>query len=58
MEAIKPAPAKPERKMRVCNICGKESMSTICDACSARIRLEALARKRHEEEGNSWSHWE
>lgn len=58
MNAVQPAPKKPPRKERICLACGKASDYTICDMCSARIRIEALARKKHEEEGDSWSHWE
>jgi hypothetical protein len=58
VQADKPATARPEHAKHVCNICGKASENTICDECSARIRLEALARKTHEEKGNAWSHWE
>jgi hypothetical protein len=32
--------------------------TTICDECSELLRIEALARKKHEEQGNAWSHWE
>jgi hypothetical protein len=49
---------QPERAHHVCNICGKPSEITICDECSERLRIEALARKKHEEQGNAWSHWE
>jgi hypothetical protein len=31
---------------------------TICDECSERLRVEALGRKKHEEQGDAWSHWE
>lgn len=58
MKTIKPALNRPPRKRRICIVCGKASDYTICEMCSARIRLEALARKKHEEEGDSWSHWE
>ena len=27
-------------------------------ASYATVRMEALARKKHEEQGNAWSHWE
>jgi hypothetical protein len=57
VNATKPDTVRPEHAMHVCNTCGKPSESTICDECSARIRIEALARKKHEEEGNAWSHW-
>jgi hypothetical protein len=39
-------------------MCGKPSEMTICAECSERLRVEALARKKHEEQGNAWSHWE
>jgi len=58
MNAKKGDPARPGQEGRVCNICGKASESTICDGCSERIRIEALARKRHEENGNAWTHWQ
>ncbi|SRR6266852_7670282 len=49
---------QPEHARHVCNMCGKPSEITICDECSERLRMEALARKKHEEQGNAWSHWE
>jgi len=49
---------QPEHARHVCNMCGKPSEITICDECSERLRIEALARKKHEEQGNAWSHWE
>jgi hypothetical protein len=42
----------------ICAICGERSEKTICDSCSERLRIEALARKKHEEQGDAWSHWE
>ena len=48
----------PGRARHVCNMCGKPSDITICDECSERLRMEALARKKHEEQGDAWSHWE
>ena len=42
----------------VCNVCGATSEKTICDQCSERLRIEALSRKKHEEQGDAWSHWE
>ncbi len=49
---------RPEHAHHVCNMCGKPSEITICDECSERLRMEALARKKHEEQGNAWSRWE
>jgi hypothetical protein len=53
---------RPDRRLEaaehVCNICGKPSESTICEACSERLGVDALVRKKHEEQGNSWSRWE
>jgi hypothetical protein len=48
----------PRHVGHVCNICGKTSEDTICEGCSERIRIEALARKKHEENGCAWTHWE
>jgi hypothetical protein len=47
-----------QRTKGVCNICGKPSETTICETSSERQRLDALARKKHEEQGNAWSHWD
>jgi hypothetical protein len=58
MSTFERAAARPEDARHVCNICGKPSTSTICEQCSERIRMEALARKKREEQGNAWSHWE
>ena len=49
---------RPEHARHVCNMCGKPSEITICEECSERLRVEALARKKHEEQGDAWSHWE
>jgi hypothetical protein len=49
---------RPEHARHVCNVCGKPSEITICGECSERLRVEALARKKHEEQGDAWSHWE
>jgi len=38
-----------EHAKEVCNICGKPSADTICDACADRVRADALDRKKHEE---------
>jgi len=37
---------KPEEKKKVCMVCGKPSPTTICEACEARIRGEALEHKQ------------
>ena len=50
--------ARPEHARHVCNVCGEASEMTICDECSERLRVEALSRKKHEEQGDAWSHWE
>jgi hypothetical protein len=34
------------------------SERTICDDCSERLGIEALSRKKHEEQGDAWSPWE
>lgn len=47
-----------EHDHHVCNVCGETSEKTICDKCSERLRIEALSRKKHEEQGDAWSHWE
>jgi hypothetical protein len=44
---------RPEHAHHVCNMCGKPSEITICDECSERLRMEALAKKKHEEQGNA-----
>ena len=49
---------RPEHARHVCNLCGNPSEKTICDQCSERLRVEALGRKKHEEQGDAWSHWE
>jgi hypothetical protein len=58
VNAVKRAPAPPEEAGRVCHMCGKPSQRLICEECSKRIHLEAIARKKREEQGNSWGHWE
>jgi hypothetical protein len=58
MDANKRAPERPTHTEQICKICGKKSESTICEGCSGRIRIEVLARKKHEEKGDAWTHWE
>ena len=48
----------PRRSRRVCSVCGKPSDQRICDPCATRIRLDAMARKTHEENGSAWAKWE
>ena len=57
---IAPQPSDPGSQPGpgICNLCGKPSEVTICDECCERLRMEALARKKHEEQGDAWSHWE
>jgi predicted amidophosphoribosyltransferase len=50
--------SRPEDAPHVCNVCGQAAEKTICDECSERLRIEALSRKKHEEQGDAWSHWE
>ena len=57
MNADKREPVRPEHAEHVCSVCGQTSESVICEGCSARIRVEALARKKHEERGDAWTHW-
>ena len=49
---------RPEHARHVCNVCGEPSEMPICDECSERLRVEALSGKKHEEQGDAWSHWE
>lgn len=54
---LEPAAARRRPTEQICKSCGKPSEGTICEQCSERIRIEALARKKREEQGNAWSHW-
>ncbi len=38
-----------ETRLPVCQLCGKASTKTICDACADRLRGEALGKKKKEE---------
>lgn len=38
-----------EQKEKRCNICGKKSLETICDACKDKIQAEAFYKKRKKE---------
>jgi hypothetical protein len=57
IEVVPPDP-RPENARYICNLCGQPSDLTICDECSERLRLEALSRKKREEQGNAWTRWE
>jgi hypothetical protein len=58
VNADKREPVRPVLAGHVCNVCGQRSESMICEGCSARIHIEALTRKKHEERGDAWTHWE
>ncbi len=38
---------------QVCEACGKPSDQIICDACSIKIRAEALVLKKHKDKGEA-----
>jgi predicted amidophosphoribosyltransferase len=38
-----------QAKKQVCLICGKPSPKMICDTCSAKLRGEALDKKKKQE---------
>ena len=38
-----------QSQIQLCMVCGKRSDKTICEACSERIRGEALNKKKKEE---------
>jgi nucleotide-binding universal stress UspA family protein len=42
---------QPQRRTRVCNVCGKPYSSNICPTCADRIRAEAIARKKRKDKG-------
>jgi hypothetical protein len=42
---------RTEHARYVCNVCGRPSAETICEACEVRIRAEALAMKKHRDKG-------
>jgi len=37
----------------VCKVCGRASAQIICEACSIRIRAEALVLKKHKDRGEA-----
>lgn len=47
-EVVAAPPAAPEPVPRRCLLCARESGSSICAACTARIQAEAVERKRRE----------
>jgi hypothetical protein len=58
MNAEQVAPVRQVKPGHVCNLVGKVWESRVCDGCSERIRIEALARNQHEERGDAWTLWE
>lgn len=44
---------RSEHARHVCNVCGKPSEDTICEACSVLVRAAALAIKKHEDKGEA-----
>ena len=58
MNTVEQGKARSKRTERVCNVCGRPSERTICEQCSERIRVEALTRKKRDEQGDAWTHWE
>lgn len=44
-----PTVMQPQRRTRVCNVCGKPYSSNICPTCADRIRAEAIARKKRKD---------
>jgi nucleotide-binding universal stress UspA family protein len=48
-EISQPAPAEPHVAPPHCLVCAQPSQELICEPCKARIRGEALERKRQEE---------
>jgi recombinational DNA repair protein RecR len=52
MTIVKKPILRKQHADEVCNVCGKPSRDTLCEACVAKVRSEALARKKHEEQGN------
>ena len=44
---------RAEHARHVCNLCGAPSEDTICEACSNKVRAEALDRKRREDRGEA-----
>lgn len=51
MTSVKKPILRTKHAREVCNICGKPSGDTICEACVGKVRCEALANKKHEEKG-------
>jgi hypothetical protein len=42
-----------EHAKHVCNLCGRLSEDTICEACAVRVRAAALAIKKHRDKGEA-----
>ncbi|MBZ5696049.1 MAG: hypothetical protein LAN36_11905 [Acidobacteriia bacterium] len=52
MSTTKTNTAQKEGK-QLCHICGKESESYICEACSDKVRAEAMNKKKWEDKGKA-----
>jgi recombinational DNA repair protein RecR len=44
---------RTEHARHVCNVCGGTSEDTICEACSIKVRAEALTTKRRKDKGEA-----
>jgi hypothetical protein len=53
MAYVEPAILRTEHSRHVCNVCGKPSEETICEACRIKIRAEALVMKKHKDKGEA-----
>ena len=52
MPAIKTKTVQKADK-QLCHICGKESETYICEACSDKVRAEAVNKKKWEDKGKA-----
>jgi len=53
MTYVKRPMLRPEHASHVCNLCGRPSEDTICEACAVIVRATALAIKKHEDRGEA-----
>jgi recombinational DNA repair protein RecR len=44
---------RSEHAKHVCNVCGRASEETICEACRVNVRAEALVMKKHKDKGEA-----